>query len=108
MLIAQRQYNPVVSCGGLQLEVEAAAETFPERQPPGFVDASPERRMDHQLHATGFIEESLSDDGVLGGHRTQGIASGENILDGLLRSALVEAAVGETGLSHAADLFAQV
>ena len=50
----------------LQLEVELAAEALAQRQSPGAVDAAAERRMDHQLHAAGFVEEALEHDRVLG------------------------------------------
>ena len=61
MLIAQREHDPVVGGCGLQLEIESAAEAFAKRQSPGFVDPGPERRVDHQLHASGFVEEALGD-----------------------------------------------
>ena len=51
MLRAQRKHDAVVIGGCLQFEIEAAAESLAERQPPGAVDPPPERRVDDHLLA---------------------------------------------------------
>ncbi len=61
VLRADRQQDRVVRRGGLQLEVEGAAELLAQRQAPGAVDARAERRVDDQLHAAGLVEEALGD-----------------------------------------------
>ncbi len=69
MLLGQRDIQPVVRSCGLQFEVEANAEALAQSQSPGLVDAAAKWRVNHQLHAAPFIEETLGDDGVLRGHR---------------------------------------
>ena len=51
MLIAQRKHQSVVGRRGLQFEIEGPAEALAQRQSPRPIDARPERRMDHELHA---------------------------------------------------------
>ena len=63
----QRQHDRVFGRRRLQLEVELSAETLAQRQAPGAVDAAAERRVDDELRAAGFIEETFDDDGLLGG-----------------------------------------
>src|SRR5439155_2072457 len=55
----KRKHDVVFGGGRLQLEVELAAEAFAQCQTPGAVDAAAIGGMDHQLHAPGFVEESL-------------------------------------------------
>ena len=43
VLLGERDVDAVVGGGGLQLEVEAAAEAFAQRESPGLVDAAAER-----------------------------------------------------------------
>ena len=86
MLIAQRQHQPVIRRSRLQLEIERAAEPLSQREPPGLIDPRPERRMNHQLHAAGFVEEPFGHHGVLRRDRAQRIAAGANIRDGLFRA----------------------
>ena len=71
MLLAQRDDDAVVGGGGLQFEIERAAEALAQRQSPGAIDARSERRMDDELHAAGFVEEALGDDGRLRRQRAQ-------------------------------------
>ena len=61
----QRQHDIVFRCGGLQLEVELAAEPLAQGEAPGAVDAAAERRMDDELHAARFVEEAFEHDAVL-------------------------------------------
>src|SRR5258708_23692910 len=66
MLLAQRNIQPIVGCGSLQLKVERAAETLTERRTPGFVDAPAKRRVDDKFHASAFVEKAFGDDAGLG------------------------------------------
>ena len=83
VLLAQRDHDAVVGGGGLQLEVEGAAEALAQRQSPGAVDARAERRVDDELHAAGFVEEALGDDACVGGQRAERGAARLHVLDGL-------------------------
>ncbi len=84
VLLAERNIQAVVRGGGLQFEIERAAETLSQRESPGFVDASAEGRVDHELHAAAFVEETLGDDRVLRGHRAEHGAACDDVFDGLL------------------------
>ena len=59
VLLAERNDDAVVGGGGLQLEIERAAEALAQRQAPGAIDARAEGRVDHELHAAAFVEEAL-------------------------------------------------
>ena len=63
--MVERQHDVVLGRGGLQLEVELAAEALAQRQAPGAVDAAAEGRMDDELHAARLVEEALEHDRVL-------------------------------------------
>src|SRR5438477_55929 len=65
VLRTQRQEHGVVAGRGLQLEIEGGAEALAQRQAERAVEPRAERRMHHQLHATGVVEEALENDGVL-------------------------------------------
>ena len=67
----QREDDVVLGRGGLQLEVERAAEALAQRQPPRPVDAAAVGRMDDQLHAADLVEEALEDERVLGRQAAQ-------------------------------------
>ena len=67
MLLGQRDVQSVVGRRRLQFEVEGAAEALAQRQSPGLVDASAKRRVNDELHAAGFIEETFGDDRLLVG-----------------------------------------
>ena len=69
---ARADVDAVVGGGGLQLEVEAAAEAFAEGEAPGLVDAAAEGGVQDELHAAAFVEEALGDDGGFGGHGSRG------------------------------------
>ncbi len=93
VLLGQRDVQPVVGRRRLQFEVEAAAEALAQRQSPGLVDASAERRVNDQLHAAAFVEEALGDDRLLRRHRAQHSAALQDVFDRLLRAGIVEAAL---------------
>ena len=89
----QRQHDVVLGRRRLQFEVELAAEALAQRQAPGAIDPAAERRMDHQLHAAGFVEEAFEHDRVL---RRQTFQRGQRrgeILQQLLRGRFGDADV---------------
>ena len=67
----QRQHDVVLGRRRLQLEIEFAANALAQRQPPGAVDAAAVGRMDDQLHAADFVEETLDDERLLGRQHAQ-------------------------------------
>ena len=64
VLLGERDVDAVVGGGGLQLEVEAAAETLAQREAPGLVDAAAEGSVEDELLAAALVEEALGDDGL--------------------------------------------
>jgi hypothetical protein len=82
---AERQHDRVLEGGGLQLEVEAPAETFSQRESPRAVQARAERRMDDEMIVAGLVEEALEHERV--GRRQHGQSGlrGRQVLDELLR-----------------------
>src|SRR3989442_13007701 len=84
VLLGERNIQPVVCDGGLQLEIEGTTEALSQRQSPGLVDSSAERGMNYELHTAALVEEAFSDHGVLRGHGAQHRTPGHNILDRLL------------------------
>src|SRR6266566_7113287 len=89
VLLGQGDVQAVVGGCSLQLKIEAATEALAQSQSPGLVDARTQRRVDHQLHAAAFIEETLGDDGALGGNIAQHGAAFEDVLNGLLGGGLL-------------------
>ncbi len=87
----QRQDDIVFGCGGLQLEIELAAESFAQGEAPGAVDTAAERRMDDELHAARFVEEALEDDRILRRQAIERAHRGGEIFDELHRRRLVKA-----------------
>ena len=93
MLRAQREHNGVVGRGGLQLEIKGAAESFAQRQPPRPVHPNAERRMQHELHASGFIEEALQHELLLRRDDTEGAVNRGEVVRQLPRAGVGEADV---------------
>ena len=87
----QRQHDRVLGRRGLQLEIELAAEALAQRQAPGAVEAAAEGRMDHQLHAAGFVEEALHHDALLRRQRAERAQRARQVVDDLARGFDVEA-----------------
>src|SRR5262245_3171574 len=83
---SQRQNDVVLSGCRLKFEVELAAEALAQRQAPGPIDTAAIRRMDHELHSAGLIEEALEDEGVLLRQAAESAMRGPQILDQLLGS----------------------
>src|SRR5690348_7527816 len=92
VLLAERDVQSVVGGGSLEFKVEGTAKTFAESEPPGFVDACSEGRVDDELHAAAFVEEALGDDRCLRGDRTEQRAAGQNVFDGLFGAGVVQSA----------------
>ena len=89
-LVDEREDDRVLGRRRLQLEVELAAEALAEREAPGAVDAAAERRVEDELHAARFVEEALEHDRLERGQRAERRARCGEIVDDLLRRALVE------------------
>ena len=100
MLLAEREDDAVVGRRRLQLEVEGHAEALAQRQPERAVDAPAERRVQHELHAAGFVEEALGDDRLQGRHRAEDRHGLGDVADDLLGAAVIDAALVRT--SHPA------
>ena len=90
VLLGQRDIEAVVGGGGLQFEIEAAAETLAQRQAPGLVDAAAKGRVDDQLHPAAFVEETFGDDRVLRGNIAQHRAALQDVFDRLLGGGVIE------------------
>ena len=88
VLLGEGDVDAVVGGGGLQLEVEAAAEAFAEGEAPGLVDAAAEGSVQDELHAAAFVEEALGDDGGFGGDGAEDGAAGDDVGDELQRGGL--------------------
>ena len=74
VLGSQREHDRVLVCRGLELEVERATELLPQREPPRSVDPPAERRVEHELHAAGLVEEPLEDESLLRGNDAEHLA----------------------------------
>ncbi len=90
MGVAEREHDRVLGRRRLQLEVELAAETLAQRQPPGAIETTAEGGVQHQLHAPGLIEESLQHQVLLRRHHAEGRLPGRQIVDDLLGRAVAE------------------
>ena len=93
VLFCKGNIQPVIGHRCLQLEIKTATEALAQRQSPGLVDPSAERRMDHQLHPTAFIEKAFCDDGVLRGYRAQHRPPLQDVLDGLFGAGIIQPAL---------------
>ncbi len=94
VLRPERQQHAVVAGGGLQLEVEGAAEALAEREPEGAVLAGAERGVEHELHAARLVEEALGDERLLGGQGGEHGARRGEVVDRLARPGLRQGAFG--------------
>ncbi len=83
VLLGERDVDAVVGGGGLELKVEAAAETLAEREPPGLVDAAAEGRVKDELLAASLVEEAFGDDGGLARDGSEDGATGDDVGDEL-------------------------
>jgi len=83
VLRAEGEEHAVVGGGGLQLEVEGAAEPLAEREPQGPVLAGAEGGVQDELHAPGLVEEALGDERVLRGEDGERLPAGGQVVDRL-------------------------
>ncbi len=81
VLFGEGDVDAVVGGGGLELEVEAAAEAFAEGEAEGFVDAAAEGSMEDELHAAAVVEEALGDDGGFGGDGSEDGSACDDVRD---------------------------
>ena len=84
VLLGEGDVDAVVGGGGLQFEVEAAAEALAQGEAPGLVDAAAEGSVEDELHAAAFVEEALGDDGGFGGDGSEDGAAGDDVGDELV------------------------
>src|SRR5207249_503371 len=92
----QREHDIVFGRRRLQLEIELAAEPLAQRQSPGPIDAAAKGRMDDELHAADFVEETLEHDRVLRREAAQRRKARGKVLHQLTRRRLGDAdLVGE-------------
>src|SRR4051794_24888023 len=94
MLRPKREQQRVVGGRGLELEIELAAEALTQREPPGLVDTASERRVQHELHAAGFIEEALEHERLLRRDDTKRPVAFSEVVDDLLGGAVIQAGFG--------------
>src|SRR2546426_3422510 len=67
VLRPERQYDGVLGCRRLQLEVEAATKALAQREAPRPVHTAAERRVQHELHPACLVEEPLEHQRLLRG-----------------------------------------
>ena len=92
VLLGERDIQAVVGGGSLQFKIEGTAESFPESEAPGFIDAASEGGVDDELHAAAFVEEAFGDDRFLCWDCPEHRATRHEVFDGLLGARVVEAA----------------
>ena len=100
VLLCERDVDAVVRRRGLQLEVEATAESLAQRESPRLVEPPAKRRMQNQLLPTALIEETLGNNRRLRRHRTKHRAPRHNVADQLPRSRLIHAALALKPRKH--------
>ena len=71
MGLSEREDDVVLGGGGLELEVEAPAETLPEGEPECTVDPAAEGGVDDELHAPRLVEEPFDDEVPRGRHHPE-------------------------------------
>ena len=76
----EREHDAVLECGGLELEVELAAEALAQREAPGPVDARAEGRVDDEVGVAHVVEEALEHDGVERRQRPERRLAGGEVL----------------------------
>ena len=88
---AEREDDRVLGGGGLQLEVELAAEALAQREAPGAVEPAAVGRVQHELHAAALVEEALEHERLLRRHHAERALGGGQVLDRLARGGLADA-----------------
>ena len=87
----QRDDDVVFGRGSLELEIELAAETLAQRQPPRAIDAAAEWRMEDELHSARLVEEAFEHDRVLRWQAAERRMTRAQIVDQLLGGGLNDA-----------------
>ena len=100
VLVGKREHDAVVGRRRLQFQIKRSAKALAQRQAPRAVDARAERCVQDQLHATGFVEESLGHDRRVGGDNAENRLAGAHVDDGLIRARQVEPALGNQKLAR--------
>src|SRR3979490_2890074 len=90
MCMSERQHDVIFGRGGLQFEIERPAETLAQGQSPRTIHAAAEGGMNDQLHAAGFVEETLENDRVEWGQAAERRAAGAQVLNDLQSRRLAE------------------
>ena len=90
VLRAEREHDGVLGRRGLQLEVEAAAESFAQRETPRAIDPAAKGRVQHELHPACFVKEPLEHQNLLCGNGTQDLTRGREILHDLPRACFID------------------
>jgi hypothetical protein len=84
VLRPERKQDRILCGRGLQLEVELATESLPERQTPGAIHPAAEGSVDDELHPPSLVEESLGDDSPLSRQVSEETLGLREILDELM------------------------
>src|SRR5687768_11807869 len=79
MLRPEGEHDRILVGGRLKLEVERAAELLAEREAPRAIDPAAERRVEHELHAAGLVEEPLEDKRLLSRHDAEDLPRGAQV-----------------------------
>src|SRR5262245_64222182 len=95
MLGAERHQQRIFSGCRLQLEIELTAEALSKRERPGLVDTAAERRMKNELHAAGFVEETLEHERLLCRNDTKCCAPGSEVARRLFGASLAQARLAD-------------
>src|SRR5215469_954580 len=90
VLLSQRDVQAVIGGAGLKLKIEGDAEALAQCQPPGLIDARAKRRMNNELHAAAFIEETLGNDGSRGRDSAQNCSTRHNVFNKLLGAGIIQ------------------
>ena len=93
VLLAQGDVDAFLGGGSLKLEIERPAESFAQRESPGFVDAASKRRVNYQLHPPRFVKEPFGNHGFLGRHSAQHRSACRKVFHQLCRAGVFQAAL---------------
>ncbi len=104
VLLGKRDVDAVIGGRGLQLKVEAAAETLAQGQAPSAVDARAKGRVDDKLHAAALVKEALGDDAALRRHRSENGAALGDVFRNLLQRVGVETYLADICTSRCSAL----
>ncbi len=85
MGFTQGEDQGVLEGGGLELEIEGAAETLAQREAPGPHDSRSQRRVDHQVHVAGVVKKPLEDDASAQRQRAERLPRGVEVFHQLGR-----------------------